>query len=398
MDVIAASGTISSDFDSSPVAGSPATSLMSETSSLNVSPHYIHVPDMFSSIMAVKPVVNPHYHEVKFKADAWIARTISASQQWAARNSKVDLAYLASIWAPYCDEEALRMMVDWNHWVFLFDDQFDEGHLSTNLAAADEEIKQTLALMEDDAPVVRSEENPIRHVFQTCWYRLKKVREINPSLSPARSTSTNISPAWGILEIITCLDLRDRWKERHQHFFDGLLAQVRVQQESRMFSREVQEYMSMRRRTIGAFPAIALTEFALGIDLSRSIIDHPCLQECMTVSADLVLLVNDILSYKKDLKLGVDHNLITLLQKKDLSMQEAVDKISEMLNNCYRRWYSALANMPIWGEDVDRQVLKFVDACRNVALGNLYWSFKTGRYLGPEGESVRETRMINMSF
>lgn len=94
--------------------------------------------------MAVDPVVNPHYHKVKPKADSWIQRyasidlgrwrmplqakveigkpdfeirVLQADDKWAARNTKVDLAYLASIWAPYCDEEALRMMVDWNHWV-----------------------------------------------------------------------------------------------------------------------------------------------------------------------------------------------------------------------------------------------------------------------------------------
>jgi len=56
-----------------------------------------------------------------------------------------------------------------------------------------------------------------------------------------------------------------------------------------------------------------------------------------------------------------------------LSTQQAVDQIGAMIDECYKRWYTALANMPIWGENVDRQVLKFVDACRNVALGNLYW-------------------------
>ncbi len=92
--------------------------------------------------MAVKPIVNPNYHEVKIRADSWItryacldhplkwtqnppsevktdriSRLLGESDKWAARNSKVDLAYLASIWAPFCDENALRMMVDWNHWV-----------------------------------------------------------------------------------------------------------------------------------------------------------------------------------------------------------------------------------------------------------------------------------------
>lgn len=44
-----------------------------------------------------------------------------------------------------------------------------------------------------------------------------------------------------------------------------------------------------------------------------------------------------------------------------------------MIQDCYKRWYHALANMPVFGEEVDREVLRFVDGCRNVALGNLHW-------------------------
>ena len=55
------------------------------------------------------------------------------------------------------------------------------------------------------------------------------------------------------------------------------------------------------------------------------------------------------------------------------SEQQAVDRISGMIDECYKRWYSALANMPAMGLEVDREVLKFVEACRNVALGNLCW-------------------------
>ena len=38
-------------------------------------------------------------------------------EKWGQRNSKVDLCYLASIWAPHADEDALLMMFDWVHWV-----------------------------------------------------------------------------------------------------------------------------------------------------------------------------------------------------------------------------------------------------------------------------------------
>lgn len=47
----------------------------------------------------------------------------------------------------------------------------------------------------------------------------------------------------------------------HRVFFDGLLEQVKVMHDQRLFIRSVQEYMDMRRGTIGVYPAIALTEY-----------------------------------------------------------------------------------------------------------------------------------------
>jgi hypothetical protein len=88
----------------------------------------------------------------------------------------------------------------------------------------------------------------------------------------------------------------------------------------------------------------------------------------------IYLRVNDVLSYRKDLELGVDFNLITLLMNKDcFSVQQAMDKIGEMIQNCYRQWFLALADLPSYGENVDREVMKFVDVCRAMAHGNLYW-------------------------
>lgn len=71
--------------------------------------------------------------------------------------------------------------------------------------------------------------------------------------------------------------------------------------------------------------------------------------------------------------LGVEHNLITLLKAQGKTTQEALDEIDVMMQSIFKRWYKALADVPIYGEKLDREVLKFVDACRDVALGNLYW-------------------------
>lgn len=37
-------------------------------------PPFIRVPDLFSSFMATKPIVNPNYFAAKARGDRWIAR------------------------------------------------------------------------------------------------------------------------------------------------------------------------------------------------------------------------------------------------------------------------------------------------------------------------------------
>jgi hypothetical protein len=107
---------------------------------------------------------------------------------------------------------------------------------------------------------------------------------------------------------------------------------------------------------------------------------------------------NDIVSYKKDVKSGIEHNIITVLNKNGLPIQKAMDRAGELQNGCYRRWYMALANMPVWGERVDREVLKYIQACHSFPLGDLLWSFQTARYLGPtEGYRLHETRLLDLS-
>jgi len=73
----------------------------------------------------------------------------------------------------------------------------------------------------------------------------------------------------------------------------------------------------------------------------------------------------------------MDLNIISLVQKngQNLSVQQAMNEVGAMLDDCYRRWYIALAGLPVWGEKIDREVLRFVTVCRDVALGNLYWRY-----------------------
>ncbi|KAJ0328322.1 hypothetical protein COL5a_005098 [Colletotrichum fioriniae] len=85
-----------------------------------------------------------------------------------------------------------------------------------------------------------------------------------------------------------------------------------------------------------------------------------------------------------------------MLKSQGHSTQEAIDEIGDMIDECYRNWYLALSKMPICGEKVDQEVIRYLDGCRDVALGNLHWSYESGRYLGDEGALVRQTRVLRL--
>ncbi|KAI1770094.1 isoprenoid synthase domain-containing protein [Hypoxylon cercidicola] len=240
--------------------------------------------------------------------------------------------------------------------------QFDEGHLKRGVSAAKQETDSTLGIMEETQARFSADDNPIRYVFQSNMGSRQR-------------------------------DFQRRWKEVHLDYFHGLLEQLKAEQTQRTLTRSVHEYLDMRRNTIAVCQAAIVIEHAERIQLSEDIINHPSVQECRRVAVELTLLHNDTLSYKKDVASGVDHNLILVLRSQGYSIHEAMDCVDAMLQDYYKRWYIALANMPIWGEEIDRQVLRYVDIYRNIALGGLHWSFKTSRYLGSEGGHVRQTPM-----
>lgn len=50
-------------------------------------------------------------------------RVLSLDDKTARKNAKADLALLSAAWVPSADAAGCRLMADWNHWVFVFDDR-----------------------------------------------------------------------------------------------------------------------------------------------------------------------------------------------------------------------------------------------------------------------------------
>ncbi|GJD00201.1 terpene synthase metal binding domain protein [Colletotrichum higginsianum] len=339
----------------------------------------VDMPDLCASFMSAPVRRNPAFEEVKREADQWISDVmVGTDPKWPAVNKKANLALLSALWDADSNPYALRTINDFASCIFAFDDQFDEGPLATDLDAALDEIAKTRAILDDQGPRYSPEYYPIRYVFQTLWDRVKG------------------SPDGYLIGKQSSDNFRQRWKWAHDVYFDAVAEQVRIKVEGRDAKLVEDEFLAVRRGTVGTSMILALLEWCAGIDLPRDIVEHPSIREAFRVVSDLLLVVNDILSYKKDVQYGVDHNLIISWKSRGFTTQESMDKAGDMLNDCFRRWYTALAELPRYGEDTDRDVCRCLDIYRNVAVASLHWSFETGRYLGKEGAEVRATRKLRL--
>ncbi|TLD09425.1 uncharacterized protein PgNI_07114 [Pyricularia grisea] len=331
----------------------------------------VMLPDLFVSIMSPSPRLNPFYESVRPAANEWTKRLLKLDAKSYAKHQRVNFSKLASMWMPEADEEGLRVMVDWLTWVFYFDDLFDDGDLRDNPAAAQAEAEATLSLMSDVDHEVSPELHPLRYMFHTTWVRFRKYTDHSPAL-------------------------QNRYKKSMEEYINGILQQVDFSSFDASLDAEL--YLHFRRKSVGLRPCHALLEYACGIQIPDHVMAHPAIQECMAVSIDLVLLQNDILSYKKEQASNVIHNLIHIYRNQGMTAQEAFDQAGNLVVRAIRRWHLAQLDLPIWGEHIDKEVQRYLQGFLDSCVGSLNWSFITGRYFGDQGDEIRKTRVLDLKM
>ncbi|QBZ64943.1 hypothetical protein PoMZ_06644 [Pyricularia oryzae] len=370
----------------------------------------VMLPDLFVSIMSPSPRLNPLYELVRPAANEWTQKLLNLDAKAYAKHQRVNFSRLASMWMPEADEEGLRVMVDWLTWVFYFDDLFDDGELRDNPAAAQAEAEATLSLMSDSDQQVSPELHPLRYMFHSTWIRFRNVSSrkhpvgrVSLLQTPklirclvSRDLPKVIDDLTSSFILVSRMPLQNRYKKCMEEYINGILQQVDVS--SFDASLDADLYLHFRRKSVGLRPCHALLEYACGIQIPDHVMAHPAIQECMAVSIDLVLLQNDILSYKKEQASNVIHNLIHIYRNQGMTAQEAFDQAGNLIVRAIRRWHLAQLDLPIWGEKIDKEVQRYLQGCLDSCVGSLNWSFTTGRYFGDQGDEIRKTRVLTLKM
>ncbi|KAJ5520999.1 Terpene synthase metal binding domain protein [Penicillium fimorum] len=330
------------------------------------------IPDLFVSFCSSAPVLNPFYAKVKAESDAWFAQLYQATDEERAKLDKADFALFAAWWTQHAGEPEFRTICDWCNWVFYFDDQFDEGHLCQDPLNAQREADiltqiMTTGLEDDEYPDDLPRPRALRFAFRSVWQRL------------AERASAGV---------------QERFREAMQEFCRGLVGQVGVRSDVK--PRDIDSYLAFRRRSIGVIPCIIFAEYYHDLRLPDEFFRVSAVQRLQDLAAEITVLHNDVLSYHKEYNMGAIHNIVIILRQQGMTQQQAYDAVDILVRQRLQEWHIRIAEVPIYGEAIDIQVHKYVTACREVAVGNLHWSFATERYFGKGKDQVRQTRKVNL--
>jgi germacradienol/geosmin synthase len=148
------------------------------------------------------------------------------------------------------------------------------------------------------------------------------------------------------------------------------------------------EYLEMRRLTGGAFWAVDLLEYALGIELPSAIYCAHPIRLLHNICGDAMLLFNDILSYEKELEVGEKNNSVLVVQEfLGCDLQRAVGVVNDLVTARLKAAEKTMLTevTPLLDEHAlaPRQrddVLRYVQGLMDGVAGCFEWQMRSGRY------------------
>lgn len=273
--------------------------------------------------------------------------------------------------APGADQERLRIICDWGNWIFPFDDIFDNGNFSDDYSGACAIISRLLSVFDEDHKSLEVQMHATASLVgfhDDIWARIKE------------KSSSSIAQLYARAMMDYCAGTLDQ-----------------VQHAEKAHGNNLEHMLSMRRQSVCVATLFALVQFGHDIVLPDFVSENTTIKEIECIGIDLTLMHNDLLSYDKEDAEGVPHNLVAVCRAQGMSAQMAVDCVAELINSRHVQLNRAMGNVPSWDKETDSQVTRYLLGIQDVIKANLYWSFRSARFLTDrQKESILTSRTIDL--
>jgi Terpene synthase family 2, C-terminal metal binding len=291
-------------------------------------------------------VQEAHAHTLDWAQQYRLVRKEAALHRFAASR----FTWLAARAYPTAAQAELEVVNDWLTWLFMFDDQFDEGLIGGR-------PERLVALLESYAALFTA-------------------AEPGPGQSPAAAALVDLCRR-------TRSQMPGTWWARFASHFSQYLSTYpwSVGNTARGVVPALVEYLERRRHSGGMYPAIDLIEFVLHRELPQELLGGSHFPLLSRLTNDVVCWSNDIFSLEKELARGDVNNLILVVERAQrIPLQEAVDQVGAMISSSVELFEQVERALPTFPADLEDAVQHYLSMLRAWMRGNLDWSIETGRY------------------
>ncbi|MFY1694313.1 terpene synthase family protein [Solwaraspora sp. WMMA2101] len=302
--------------------------------------------------------VNPHVAEARAHLTEWVRDTGLVLRDSArARFDHADFGWFAAMVYPRADARHAELTADWFAWLFLVDDQLDDGADGRDpqqLAEVMAAMRAVLTAADHGAALARRRDVP---------------RAVSSLADLWQRTAPDASPRWRqrfVRHLQECLTTAATWEAGNR--LAGIVPDEAT-------------YIANRRHTGAIYVCMDLIEIVERIDVPDVVHDSPPVRTALDAACNVVCWTNDVYSLDKERSLGEVHNLAYIVQHHHgLDRDAAVDRVVRAIRAETALFLSveaaALADHPRHAA----VLVPYLAGMRSWMRGNVDWSARTRRY------------------
>jgi hypothetical protein len=295
---------------------------------------------------------------------------------------------------PSADLRRLCIICDWGNWIFPFDDMFDNGKLS------DEAISAQLVMFRlKDSLDCRPRKSKTTSIVGNRTEQAFALVELHDVIFDAIITHCSTGESWHtnrsfylnhllVISFSYWLDAatKIRYVESMHKYCVGTLAQVFQTQAARTASFE--KVLGQRRQSVCVTPLLTLVELGHKINLPNEAFDNVYVRHLEQLGVEITLLHNDLLSYFKEEEEGVPHNTVMACRLQGMGAQEAMTFVGDEASRRVKSFEETVTRFQESDPIGFSEVVRYVKGIEDVVRANLYWSFKTERFLSKQQKDM----------
>ncbi|KAG2098250.1 isoprenoid synthase domain-containing protein [Suillus discolor] len=369
------------------------------------------LPDFFSD--CPYPMrLNPHCDPVSRAIEQWLCSEAHLVEPEATKYTTIlRPGYFASVCFPDADAFHLKVCADFLGWSFKMDDWLEIERSDVNDAWGVRDCCISAYRVRDTSLCVHVSRGNGSQVLQnvsdiymplvvTSGWSDGRYQLLLTYRDPANFQTERYSGKM-------CKSYFSRFKETGgpgctERFIHGMdlwfiSAAKEVENRAKGHINDVESYIELRRDLSGCKACFAFTEFACQIDLPDEVVSHPVIIALEEAANDFISWSNDIFSYNlEQFHHSTNNSVAVLMVKQGLDLQGAIDYCGRLCNISLQRFEENRANLPSWGEEIDKDVAKYVEGLQNWITGTLQWSFESARYFGKDAHIVKQNRIVKL--